>query len=389
MHDEERPQGHTFSPICPGVSPEERLAECRRIIELAGEGFFLMDEALKITQVNDALVTLMGRSKSQLVGRHPWSFFDKATQAMLAVRRRTFIRQDQRHFRAVIIRPDGTSVPVMIHGTRLRDHDGKPAGHFVFVTDMTEEERPLNMAREVQALLLPKTPPEMPGLELAGRCLPSHAVGGDYYDYIIPYGADDRLQLALGDVSGHGVEAALLMASVRGMVRMRATRPGSILEIVSDLNVLLCEDLWDSGRFMTFMLCCLDVAKEELRWVRAGQDPGLLWRAATGEIIRLGGKGMVLGAELSAEFEESALPLEPGDCICLSSDGLREALDGHGHGTMFGWERMEAALRSGAPHGAQGIVEALESALLQHTRGMPLEDDVTMVAARFLGRARG
>ncbi|EPR43520.1 putative PAS/PAC sensor protein [Desulfovibrio sp. X2] len=358
------------------------LAQCRRILEYAAEGFFLMDPELRITEVNQALLRLLGRGRDELVGRHPWEFFDETTQAFLERKRREFVRRERRHFRAVFVRPDGAAVPVMIHGAQLRDEAGRLVGQFVFVTDLREEERALAMAQEVQQRLLPREAPRLEGVELAGCCVPSHGVGGDYYDFLLPVGARDRLQVLLGDVAGHGLEAALLMASVRGMVRMRATRPGAPLDVVRDLNRMLCQDMGASGRFMTLLLCCLDLGAGEIRWVRAGQDPGLLRQAATGRIVRLGGRGVPLGVDPDADFEESRLPFAPGDCLCLASDGLREARGGADGGGMFGWERMEAVLDAHASGPPEELLRAMCGAMRSFTRNMPQEDDVTLVVAR-------
>ena len=140
--------------------------------------------------------------------------------------------------------------------------------------------RDMGLAMEVQQNLLPSGPPAIPGLDIAGRSVYCQETGGDYFDYIPladPAGGL-RLCAAVGDVVGHGISAALLMTTVRALLRGRLDRPGGMAERVGDINRLLCRDTGVSDSFVTLFLLEVDPVAGRLEWVRAGHDPGLLYR---------------------------------------------------------------------------------------------------------------
>jgi len=134
----------------------------------------------------------------------------------------------------------------------------------------------LDLAREVQQNLLPHKNPQMEGLDIAGRSIYCDETGGDYYDFIISdTGENGKLAIAIGDVSGHGISSALLMATVRSSLRQRLSQPGSAGGIISDVNRQLAQDVEDSGQFMTLFYLMIDPTKKHLHWVRAGHDPAI------------------------------------------------------------------------------------------------------------------
>jgi hypothetical protein len=132
----------------------------------------------------------------------------------------------------------------------------------------------LDLARDVQQNLLPHKNPQMQRLDIAGRSIYCDETGGDYYDFIISdAGKNGQLAVAIGDVSGHGISSALLMATVRSSLRQRLSQPGGAGDIISDVNRQLAHDVEDSGQFMTLFYLKIDPTKQELQWVRAGHDP--------------------------------------------------------------------------------------------------------------------
>jgi hypothetical protein len=135
----------------------------------------------------------------------------------------------------------------------------------------------LDLAREVQQNLLPNKNPQMERLDIAGRSIYCDETGGDYYDFISGgTGENGPITIAIGDVSGHGISSALLMATVRSSLRQRLSQPGDAGGIISDVNRQLVQDVEDSGQFMTMFYLSIDAAKMHAHWVRAGHDPAIL-----------------------------------------------------------------------------------------------------------------
>jgi sigma-B regulation protein RsbU (phosphoserine phosphatase) len=147
------------------------------------------------------------------------------------------------------------------------------------VRDLKEQDRikrSLYLAQEVQQNLLPHKAPRLDKLEIAGKSIYCDETGGDYYDFIISDNDEnERIGIAVGDVSGHGISSALLMATVRSSLRQRSSLPGSIVDIVSDVNRQLVNDVEDSGQFMIMFYLIIDPIKMNLQYVRAGHDPAI------------------------------------------------------------------------------------------------------------------
>jgi sigma-B regulation protein RsbU (phosphoserine phosphatase) len=161
-----------------------------------------------------------------------------------------------------------------------------------------ESAKALRLAGEVQKNLLPRHHLTIGGIEVAGKNLPSHAIGGDYFDYLQHDPACSTcLSVVVGDISGHGVDAALLMTSARGFLRTRVGQPGSAAEIVTDMNRYLAEDVLDSGRFMTLFFLSIDPQARKLHWVRAGHDPALVYLPSQDRFEMLKGEGLALGVD--------------------------------------------------------------------------------------------
>jgi sigma-B regulation protein RsbU (phosphoserine phosphatase) len=238
----------------------------------------------------------------------------------------------------------------------------------------------LDMAAKVQESLLPKILPTLPGIELAGWMHPSDAVGGDYLDFLSSEEFAGRgLGVAVGDISGHGPASALLMTAARAILRIRAAQPGSLSEIVGDLNRRLAADVRGTGRFMTFFLVQVDAGV--LTWVRAGHEPALLLNPATGAIEELFGDGMVLGILPDEKFEEGCVPFSaPGCVLVLTTDGITEAMDGSE--AMFGRDRLKQSLLKNAKRSAQEILEGVLADVAAFCGGAPQKDDVTLAIVK-------
>ncbi|MDJ0889157.1 MAG: SpoIIE family protein phosphatase, partial [Desulfobacterales bacterium] len=162
----------------------------------------------------------------------------------------------------------------------------------------------MRLAMEVQQTLLPRATPSVPGIDLAGRSIYCDETGGDYYDYLLFGPAPSKtLGIFIGDVSGHGISSALLMAAARASLRQRASTPGRLADIIGDVNRQITRDLIASGQFITLLGMQLTPQSGRLVWVRAGHEPALLYRAREDRFESLVGEGAApLGLETDAVF---------------------------------------------------------------------------------------
>lgn len=240
----------------------------------------------------------------------------------------------------------------------------------------------LAMAREVQQDLLPKNPPAVEGLDIAGRIIYSDETGGDYYDYIYPIDPMSRkIGIAVGDVSEHGIPSAILMASTRAFIRQRAALEGGIATLINDVNFQFTRDVEDSGRFMTLFFLSIEYGKNVIEWVRAGHDAALFYDPASDAFEELLGEGLALGINGGHRFHENIRHgFEKGQIIVMGTDGLWEAVNPHGE--MFGKNRLRDLIRQTAGKSAREIVDdILESVEVFSETRIP-EDDITLVVIK-------
>ncbi|WP_428561770.1 MAG: PP2C family protein-serine/threonine phosphatase [Solidesulfovibrio sp. DCME] len=242
----------------------------------------------------------------------------------------------------------------------------------------------MELAAGVQQSLLPRAAPPLPGIDVAGLSLSCDATGGDYYDFL-PRGdaaaGTATLLAVIGDVTGHGVQAALLMTTVRAFLRARLLSPGAPADIVGDVNRLLARDMGDSGRFMTLFLLEIGRGSREARYVRAGHDPALLYDPRSGAFTELSGRGIPLGIDADWRYEDNVVPaLAPGAVLVLATDGIWEARGPSGE--MYGKDRLRRAVRRAAGCDAAGLARAVLADLDGFLAGEPRHDDVTLVVIK-------
>ncbi len=357
----------------------------RRIVETAGEGFILMDEDLKIVDVNDAYSRLLGYLREEILGKTPLDLATEEFKQFMLTNRETILGQEYREFEGSNVAKDGRHVPILVHGNTLRDDRGNVIGNMAFVTDMTEHKKALALAGEVQKSLLPQEKPVVKGLDIAGKNISCDEIGGDYFDFL--WRRDSKkgpFSVVVGDISGHGVESALLMTTARAFLRMRASQPGSISEIIAAMNRHLTRDVLESGSFMTLFYMTIDPEKDYIDWVRAGHDPALLYDPVRDEFEELKGSGVALGVNEAFDYEENCRRgLTNGQVIAIGTDGIWEATNRAGE--MFGKKRFRNIIRSNANAGAGDILNAVYSELSLFTRGQRSEDDITLVVIKIDG----
>jgi serine phosphatase RsbU (regulator of sigma subunit)/pSer/pThr/pTyr-binding forkhead associated (FHA) protein len=236
--------------------------------------------------------------------------------------------------------------------------------------------RDLGQAAEIQKRMLPDQAPKVDNVDLAGFNAACKTVGGDYYDFF-KY-PDGRVALALGDVSGKGMPASLLMMQLHARVQVMAEDPGDLGAFMMRLNKATCANC-PSNKFITFFFCVLDSATGEVRYANAGHNPPIIVRAS-GEAEMVEGGGPVLGIVSIAPYSEERAQLGPGDMLVLYSDGVTEATDHQFD--EFGEERFIDVLRRNREAAASTIVDAVTKALAEFAAGAPQADDITLVVAK-------
>ncbi|KUG28726.1 serine phosphatase rsbu, regulator of sigma subunit [hydrocarbon metagenome] len=240
------------------------------------------------------------------------------------------------------------------------------------------------LAMEVQRNLLPERPPVVPGLDIAAACQFCDETGGDYYDFLsFSRERGETLDIILGDVTGHGISAALFMATGRALLHARTEDDSDPARCISMVNRLLCRDTQSTGRFITLFFLSMQLDTGELAWVRAGHDPALIYAPGTDSFEELGGPGIPLGVEEGWEYRANQRRgLEAGQLMVLGTDGIWEAMDPAGE--MFGKERFKAVLRANAGRTAQEIVDAVVDEVMAFVSPGRPEDDLTLVIIKAL-----
>jgi sigma-B regulation protein RsbU (phosphoserine phosphatase) len=239
--------------------------------------------------------------------------------------------------------------------------------------------REIEIAREVQERLFPQELPEIRGLDYAGYCRPALGVGGDYYDFLaLP---DGKLGIAIGDVSGKGIAAALLMASLRASLRGQTIQgPENLAGLMGNVNKLVYESS-SSNRYATFFYAQYDPMTRILTYLNAGHNPPLIFRKPH-ELVRLEAGGPVVGLLPMLTYEQSAVTLEPGDLFVAFTDGISEAMNVSNE--EWGEEKLiEAAWKLGPGSAAKCMTSLLASAD-QFAAGAKQHDDMTIIVARLI-----
>jgi sigma-B regulation protein RsbU (phosphoserine phosphatase) len=236
--------------------------------------------------------------------------------------------------------------------------------------------RDLEQAAVIQQSFLPAAPPQVPGLDLAGHNAPCRTVGGDYYDFFsYPTG---RVAMVLGDVSGKGMPASLLMMQLHARVQELLDEPSDLGVFVTRLNRLTAAHC-PSNRFITFFACALDSATGELAYCNAGHNPPIILHS-DGRVELLDAGGVVLGIVPTFKFEEVRTRLDPGDVLVIYSDGVTEATNPVSE--EFEEERLIAVLGGHRMESSAAIVEAINRAITEWGAGSPPADDLTLIVAR-------
>jgi sigma-B regulation protein RsbU (phosphoserine phosphatase) len=239
----------------------------------------------------------------------------------------------------------------------------------------------MSVAREVQQNLLPQSSYNHSGIDISGISQYCQETGGDYYD-ILPCQHDARqVGVVLGDVVGHGIGAALLMASIRSLVRCRTSLAGMPVEVIRDVNRLLCRDTEQSGNFVSLFYLIVDQNERKLHWVRCGHDPAIVYDPQKDEFSELRGEGLVLGFDSTWPYRQNSMRLPDDELIILiASDGVWEAECETGE--QFGRERVQNLIALNWQRSSEDITAAITREITRFRGTKPQSDDITLVVVK-------
>jgi sigma-B regulation protein RsbU (phosphoserine phosphatase) len=270
--------------------------------------------------------------------------------------------------------------------TKSQDEVGQLVHNFNTMVSQLQErmrlKQALGLAMEVQQSLLPRKAPEIAGFDIAGQSIYCDETGGDYYDFLeFSELGQGRIGVAVGDVAGHGIAPALLMTTVRALLRSRVIQPGSLAKMITDVNRLLCMDTSETGNFMTLFYMLIDSGNREVWWVRAGHEPAIVYDPPTDSFDELYGDGIALGVDDTWSFQENRREIwADSQIVLIGTDGIWET--DNPQGEMFGKQRLREIVRQHKQQSSQEIVGAITDALASHRQTAPQQDDVTMVVIK-------
>jgi sigma-B regulation protein RsbU (phosphoserine phosphatase) len=279
-------------------------------------------------------------------------------------------------------RKDGTLIDVWILGAPVL-HGGRQMGVYAIYRDITERKKAeesrirakeeARMARNIQLNFLPKRTPDVEGYEIAGKSIPALNVGGDYFDFIQL--DRDRVAVSLGDVSGNGLAAALVMANLQATIRGQAMFDPEPARVLERANKLLFRST-NSRTFISLFYGILDASKNTLTYANAGQDFPVVFGALNGTRT-LKSNGIVLGVMEEAVYRQEEVPIGGGDRVLIYTDGIPEAMNTHRE--QFGAERLMEIVQREREWAVRTVIENVFTAVHAHAGGAFQADDMTVV----------
>jgi len=345
-----------------------------------GEGFHI-STAVRDRVINEKASVLVRDAQLDEAFRERMSIVEQKVRTLMAVPLQTETRTigliyvDSPNMFRAFTKDDLSLLTVMANVAAIRIEHAR-------LSEVEEMERrmarELDQAAEIQRSFLPGAAPQVAGVDLAGYNAACRTVGGDYYDFFTyPNG---RVAMVLGDVSGKGMPASLMMMGLQARVQVLADEPQNLAAVINRLNKITCQNC-PSNRFITFFICVLDAATGELVFCNAGHNPPVIVRAG-GAVEHLEDGGPPLGILAIAVYSEYRAKLGPGDVLAIYSDGVTEA--NNGDQEEYGDDRFAAALSANRQKSAAEIVAAVNQSLTEFAAGSPPADDITLIVARRL-----
>jgi len=352
----------------------------------APEAIVLHDNDDRIVNINNEFTKLFGYSRTEAIG--------KTINELVAPE---FLKDEAAHFSDQVThgkrveaesqrkRKDGSLIDVSILGAPIIS-GGQQMGVYAIYRDITErkkiqearirQEEEARMARNIQMNFLPKSDPVLPGYQISGKSIPALNVGGDYYDFIRL--DEHRLMLALGDVSGKGLAAALVMANLQATIRGQALFDPDPKYCLERANKLLHQSI-DARTFISLFLALLDNRRHILRYANAGQDLPLLF-PLHGNPAALQMRGLALGMTGDSTYQSEEISFNPGDLLFIYTDGIPEAMNIREQ--QFGDERVQEILKKNKSLPAASLLKKIIEAVNNHLNGLNPNDDITMLAIK-------
>ena len=376
-----------YREITERIKAEEELRIEKTYLEAlfnsAPESIVLHDHNDIVVNVNDEFTRMFGYSREEAVGKPINDLVaSEEFKEHAAANSNMVIHGQKTENDSKRKRKDGTLFDVWIIGAPII-YNGKQMGVYAIYRDITErkkaeeirirsleEER---MARNIQINLLPKSNPEIDGYDIAGLSIPALNVGGDYYDFIR---LDDfRIAIALGDVSGKGLAAALVMSNLQATIRSLASLNVTANECLERANKLLFRST-DAKTFVSLFFGILDTKKNTLCYANAGQNLPLIFSPEK-KPVPLKNHGLVLGTKEDVSFKKEEISINPGDRLLIYSDGIPEAMNEQME--EFGDEKLLEIVQQYRGYSADALIKNIIAALNLHFGRVSQNDDMTMV----------
>lgn len=352
------------------------------IVEAAPMAMFMIDTSGRIVVANRRAAEVFGYERDKLLGRHVNDLVPQSARGGHSTRIAEFFANPEPRVMGagrdlLAVDANGSQFPVEIGLTSLSNDTQTYA--VAVVADITRRkqiERDFTAARLVQTAMLPESLPHVAGLDIAARSLPAESTGGDFFDFLpLP---DGTLGIAIGDASGHGFSAALVVAAAKAYLRALVSSGLDLATLMSRTNKLLLEDL-SEGRFVTLFFGNLDTQNWSYSYAGAGHDGYLLDRDANLK-KRLRSTGPPLGWFPEGTYKSDDVSLDPGDILLLMTDGLTEAFSADNE--MFGRDRIFEVIRRTREASSDQIVDEIFREIRSFSEGVEQADDMTIVVMK-------
>jgi phosphoserine phosphatase RsbU/P len=357
-------------------------------VEQTADSIIITDNNALIEYVNPAFEATTGFTRQEALGRTPMILKSGAHDDAFYRSLWTTILSGQVYRNTIINRKKSGEVFYAEQTiTPMRDSTGKITHFVTVIKDVTdlrklqEQQFQMSMARAVQQQFYRTRPPQIKGFDLAGAAFPADETGGDYFDFMSLPG--DCVGIVIGDVSGHGISSALMMAELRAYLRTYAKQSSDIGEILSLLNNALVSDL-EQGHYATLIFCFLHPSSGTLLYANAGHPPGYILDSSGATKRTLDSTDVPLGFLPNHKFGCSEpISLRPGDILVLLTDGIADAEKPDQ--SWFGIEQTLDFIHAHRAEGAQNIIEGLFQTVREFSDGLPQLDDITAVICKAMG----
>ena len=356
-----------------------------RLFNSAPEAIVLHDNHDRIVNVNDEFTRMFGFERQEAIGKQINDLVTsnelrkEAAEISARIGNGEWVETESKRNRK-----DGKLFDVSILCAPII-YNNKQVGDYAIYRDITERkkaeearmrvEAEARTAREIQMNFLPESDPIISGYSVAGRSIPALNVGGDYYDFIRL--DEHRLAIGLGDVSGHGLPSALVMANLQATIRSQAAFDPDPARCLERANRLLYHST-DAHTFVSLFYGILDIRNHSLTYANAGQNWPIIFPSA-GSPAMLTGHGLVLGVRETTEYTNEEIELRYGDLIVFYSDGVTEAMNEARE--QFGDERLIGAVRGLSRGTPQSLIDCIVRSVSSHVGKMPQADDMTLIVA--------